>query len=83
MRLPPMYPEAPVTRTVPIEGSGRVGRSAVYRVGDQLVQIMVWVPTKLSADDKKLLQKLSESQTFSPPKGDKSFFEKLRATLGV
>ncbi len=51
--------------------------------GDQLIQVTVWVPTKLSSDDKKVLQRLSDSESFSPPKADKSFFEKLRSTLGV
>jgi molecular chaperone DnaJ len=51
--------------------------------GDQLVQIMVWVPTKLSSEDKKLLDALARSETFKPPKTDKSFFDKLRETLGV
>jgi molecular chaperone DnaJ len=51
--------------------------------GDQLVQVTVWVPTKLSPEDKKLLTKLDKSETFEPPKADKSFFEKLRETLGV
>jgi molecular chaperone DnaJ len=51
--------------------------------GDLLVQVTVWVPTKLSAEDKKLLAQLAKSETFVPPKTDKSFFEKLRETLGV
>ncbi len=52
-------------------------------LGDHLVQIMVWIPTKLSSDDKNLLEKLSVSESFKPPKGNKSFFSKLRETLGV
>ena len=51
--------------------------------GDQLVQVVVWVPTKLSAEDKDLLARLEQSESFTPPKGGKSFFEKLRETLGV
>jgi len=51
--------------------------------GDQLVQVMVWVPTKLSAEDKKLMETLSRSEGFKPPKTDKSFFERLRESLGV
>ena len=51
--------------------------------GDQLVRVAVWVPTDISSDDKKLLNKLAESESFKPPKGNKSFFEKLRETLGV
>ena len=51
--------------------------------GDQLVRIHVWVPTSLSGEDKKLLNKLDASESFKPPKASKSFFEKLKETLGV
>ena len=51
--------------------------------GDQLVQVTVWVPTKLSDQDQSLLQKLAQSESFAPPKANKSFFDKLRETLGV
>jgi molecular chaperone DnaJ len=51
--------------------------------GDQLVQVTVWVPTRLGEEDKKALDKLARSETFRPPEGDKTFFEKLRETLGV
>lgn len=49
--------------------------------GDQLVQIIVWTPTDLSSDEKALLKKLSESRGGQPPKADRSFFDKLRATF--
>ena len=52
-------------------------------VGDQLVQITVWVPTKLSANDKAILEKLEGSESFRPPEGGKSFFSKLRESFGV
>jgi molecular chaperone DnaJ len=51
--------------------------------GDQLIAVTVWVPTRISPEDKKALEKLALSESFQPPKGDKSFFEKLRETLGV
>lgn len=51
--------------------------------GDQLVRVMVWVPTKLTGEDKALLQKLQGSASFDPPKGGKGFFDKLRESLGV
>lgn len=51
--------------------------------GDQLVQVTVWIPNKLSDQDKELLERLSESETFRPPQANKSFFSKLRQTLGV
>ena len=51
--------------------------------GDQLVQVTVWVPTRLSAEDKKTLERLARSEALRAPEGDKTFFEKLRETLGV
>ncbi len=51
--------------------------------GDQLVRLVVWVPTKLSSTDKKLLEQLEQSESFIPPKATKSFFDKLRDSLGV
>jgi len=51
--------------------------------GDHLVQITVWVPTRLSAEDKRHLEKLAGSESFQPPSADRSFFQKLRETLGV
>lgn len=54
-----------------------------YGRGDQLVQVTVWVPTKLTGEDKILIKNLADSVSMRPPKTDKSFFEKLRETLGV
>lgn len=54
-----------------------------YGKGDELVRIMVWVPTSLSSEEKRLLHDLEKSGNFKPPKGDKSFFAKLRETLGM
>ncbi|MDZ4722406.1 MAG: molecular chaperone DnaJ [candidate division Zixibacteria bacterium] len=51
--------------------------------GDELVQLMVWVPTQLNSEDKKMLEALSRSERLKPPDTDKSFFGKLRETLGV
>ncbi|NOY88437.1 MAG: molecular chaperone DnaJ [FCB group bacterium] len=51
--------------------------------GDQLVRIIVWVPTKLNQQDRQLLEKLSTSDSLKPPEATKSFFEKLKETLGV
>ena len=51
--------------------------------GDQLVRVIVWVPTKLSKEDKEILQRLDKSEAFEAPTGNKSFFAKMRETLGV
>lgn len=51
--------------------------------GNQLVRVVIWTPTKLSDEERALFMKLAESRGEKPPPADRSFFEKLRATLGV
>lgn len=51
--------------------------------GSQLIRVIIWTPTKLSDEEKALFKKLAESRGEKPPPADRSFFEKLRATLGV
>jgi molecular chaperone DnaJ len=52
--------------------------------GDQLVRVNVWVPTRLSREDKDLLRTLSKSENVKPQEGDrsahsdKSFFDKMK-----
>ena len=50
------------------------------RKGDILVHTNVWIPKKLSKEEKKTLEKLKESENFKPDpgKGEKSFFEKMK-----
>ena len=69
-------------RVFRLKGRG-IPRLNSYGTGDELVQVMVWTPTKLSSDDKKLLHKLNDSPSFVPPKSDKSFLQKLRESLGI
>ena len=40
--------------------------------GDQLVRVNVWVPTKLTREEKAKLAELSKNENFSPRPGDKS-----------
>jgi len=51
-----------------------------YSRGDLLVNINVWTPQQLTSEEKKLLEKLRESENFkpNPGKGDKSFFERMK-----
>ena len=51
--------------------------------GDHMVRVVVWVPTKLGNKEKELLKKLESSALFKAPEATKSFFNKLRDTLGV
>jgi molecular chaperone DnaJ len=54
-----------------------------YGRGSQLVRVVVWTPTRLSDEEKDLFRQIAERQGEKPPKPSKSFFDKLRQTLGV
>ena len=51
-----------------------------YGKGDLLVRVHVWIPKKLSSEEKRMLEKLQSSQSFQtgPSAEEKSFFEKMR-----
>lgn len=51
-----------------------------YHKGDLLVNINIWTPTHLSAEEKKVIEKLRDSQNFkpNPGKGGKTFFERMK-----
>jgi molecular chaperone DnaJ len=50
-----------------------------YGTGDLIVHINVWTPKKLSKEEKKVLEKLKDSENFSPQPGksERSFFERM------
>ena len=51
-----------------------------YEKGDQLVHVNIWTPQHVSAEEKAMLDKLSQSSNFTPnpDKNQKSFFDKMR-----
>lgn len=56
-----------------------------YEKGDQLVEVNVWTPQNLTDEERKMLEKLSDSQNFQPNENaskeraeDRSFFDKLK-----
>jgi molecular chaperone DnaJ len=51
-----------------------------YGTGDQLIQIHIWIPKKISAEEAEMIKKLNESENFSPKnaKKDKGFFDKMK-----
>ena len=53
-----------------------------YRRGDLLVEVRVWTPTKLASREKELLEELSRSENFQPPK-KKGFFDKVKEALNI
>jgi molecular chaperone DnaJ len=46
--------------------------------GDQLAQISVWVPTRLSSEERRALETLADAENFQPPKSGKGFWSKVR-----
>ncbi len=48
--------------------------------GDLLVNINVWIPKKLTGEERQILEKLASSENFKPQpkKGNRSFFEKMK-----
>lgn len=51
-----------------------------YEKGDQLVQVSVWTPQELNAEEKAMLEKLAQSNNFkpNPDKNEKGFFDKVK-----
>ncbi len=51
-----------------------------YGRGDLLIYVNVWIPKNLSREEKRILEKLDQSEEFQPkpPKHDKSFFERVK-----
>ena len=51
-----------------------------YGKGDLLIYVNVWIPKNLDREERRILEKLDESEDFKPkpPKYDKSFFEKVK-----
>ncbi len=54
-----------------------------YGRGDELIRIVVWTPTKLSREEKEILERLAQFPGAKPPRAGKGFIDKLRETLGM
>lgn len=51
-----------------------------YNKGDQLIQVSIWTPQNLSAEEKAMLEKIKDSSNFKPhpDKSEKNFFDKIK-----
>jgi molecular chaperone DnaJ len=51
-----------------------------YGTGDQLIYVNVWIPKRLTADEKAKLESLRHSPNFQPhpESGEKGFFERMK-----
>jgi molecular chaperone DnaJ len=63
-------------RVLRLRGKGLPGLRGGH--GDLHARLIVWVPTKLSAAEKKLLEELGRSEGLKPPKPGKSLFERVK-----
>jgi molecular chaperone DnaJ len=50
--------------------------------GDLLVRLVVWVPTRLSAEERRLLEQFQQLEGFKPPGPSKSLFGRVKEVLG-
>ncbi len=51
-----------------------------YEKGDQLIHVNIWTPQHLNAEEKTMLEKLSQSPNFKPhpDKSQKNFFDRIK-----
>lgn len=49
--------------------------------GDQLVRVVVWTPTKLSARERELFTELEQSEHGQPPSDDPGFFKRIKEAI--
>ncbi len=66
--------------TVVLKNKG-LPRLNSYRKGDQIIIADIYVPKKVSGDEKSLLKKLKESDNFKPNNDGKGFFEKVKGAF--
>ena len=79
MHIPPGTQSGKIFR---LKGKG-MPRLHGYGNGDQLVRVLVWIPTKLNTKEKQLFQELGKSEGSHPPKGGKGVFGAMKETFGV
>lgn len=69
-------------RILRMRGKGLPGLNSRH-VGDELVEIKVHIPTKLSARERELAEELMRSDNFKPSAGDKGFFSRMKEAFGT
>lgn len=51
-----------------------------YGTGDQLINVNIWTPKKLTSEEKNMLEKMRDMENFQPQigAGEKGFFERMK-----
>ncbi len=77
IKIPPGTQSGKIFR---LKGKGFPNVHSHYEKGDQLIQVNVWTPQHIDADEKDMLEKLSKSDNLkpNPEKTEKGFFDKLK-----
>jgi molecular chaperone DnaJ len=52
-----------------------------YGSGDQLVRVVVWIPTKLSPKEREFFEQLASVDGVKPPDSERGFFTKIKEAL--
>ncbi len=64
-----------------LKGKGLPGLNT-YGKGDQIIEVHIWVPRKLSSEERKTLEKLQSAKNFIPDinetRKEKGFFDKMK-----
>jgi molecular chaperone DnaJ len=79
IRIPPGTQSGKVFR---LKGKG-IPHVRGYGIGDELVKIVVWTPTKLSEEAKRLFAELAKTEGIRPPKPGRNFWGKVKDALGM
>jgi molecular chaperone DnaJ len=78
MDIPPATPSGKVFK---LKGKG-LPHLHGYGAGDMLVIAHIWVPEKISNEEKEFFKQLAKSENMQPGKKEKNYFKSLRETIG-
>jgi len=70
-------PGTPHGRILRMRGKG-LKHLRGHGTGDQLVEVKLYVPQRLTAEEKRQFEALKDSENFKPKTGQKSFFNKVK-----
>jgi molecular chaperone DnaJ len=64
-----------------VRGRGLPGLRGGGR-GDLLVRVVIWVPDRVSGEDRKLIEELRRAESLKPPKPGKTVFDRVKDAFG-
>jgi molecular chaperone DnaJ len=67
-------------KTLHLRGRGLPGLRGGH--GDLVVRLVLWVPTRLSAAERKLIEELRRQESSKPPRPAKSLFDRVKEAFG-